>query len=686
MFKIQDNLHQSRRACIGAEVGLVTIDCARSCTLHLLRKLGFEPQLSPFNCIVPAKPCSMPALLRFAPLTLSALALLSALRLDAQSALPPTPVRLDSPTEFRPLPANWKLASELSGDPRREQSLTTIPGAGLLVCNPGKEKETRGHLFTAWEHGDLELELEFLLTPKSNSGVYLQGRYEVQLFDSWGVRTPSSGDCGGIYLRWDPAREKGKEGYDGHAPRANASRAPGLWQKLHIAFQAPQFDAAGKKTKNARFTKVVLNGFTIHENVEVTGPTRSSAFNDEKPFGPLMVQGDHGAVALRNVAVKHFGGEAITTENVRYKLYAGDFKSIGAYDSEAPKSEGVPARFAHAAVEKTGKFALVFTGSLVAPREGDYRFAIESGSMARLLIDGRPVVVPLDRGSQPGIVTLTAGKHEFRLDFVHTANSRPNLELVAEGPGIAPQTLTARDAAGRGGRGGRDGMTAKQVRVEPKDRVLLQRGFVPFEPRKRLYAASVGTPAGVHYAYDFETGALLRAWRGSFINTADMWEGRGNDQTAKPEGPALTFNGKPAIALIEYAANGDWPIQPETLWTSQGYELEADGTPVFVSTLSELAVRDRIGVAPDGNGLTRTVQFKGKLPSWSTWVLLAESETIKQQPDGRGWIIGEREWYLDWPSNAARQPVLRSVNGNHQLAVPLTAATLEKPITYSIVW
>src|SRR6185503_17098727 len=127
---------------------------------------------------------------------------------------------------------------------------------------------------------------------------------------------------------------------------------------------APRFDAGGKKTKNARFTKVVLNGFVIHENVDVTGPTRSGAFIDEKPLGPLMIQGDHGAVALRNLAVKRFGTGAIAAENLRYKLYAGDFKEAGAYDAKSPTAEGVPEKFAHGAVEKSGKFALVFTGSL----------------------------------------------------------------------------------------------------------------------------------------------------------------------------------------------------------------------------------------------------------------------------------------------------------------------------------
>ena len=54
----------------------------------------------------------------------------------------------------------------------------------------------------------------------------------------------------------------------------------------------------------AKFIKVALNGKVLHENVEATGPTRSSRFNDEKPTGPLQIQGDHGPVALRNITIK----------------------------------------------------------------------------------------------------------------------------------------------------------------------------------------------------------------------------------------------------------------------------------------------------------------------------------------------------------------------------------------------
>lgn len=607
--------------------------------------------------------------------------LLPAAAVRAQSALPAEPVRLDSLAAFRAPAANWQLAAGLAGDPRREKVLAAAEGTGVLVCNPGKEKERRGHLVTAWEHGDLELELEFLMAPGSNSGVYLQGRYEVQLFDSWGVRAPKHSDCGGIYERWDAARGKGKEGFEGFAPLANAARAPGLWQTLRVEFQAPRFDAAGKKTKNARFAKVVLNGFTVQEDVEVSGPTRSSLDDNEGPLGPLMIQGDHGAVAVRRIAVKRFDADTkLQTENLRYKLYAGSFSAPGSYDKQTPKAEGVPARFAHGAVEKSGRFALVFTGDLVVPRAGAYRFSVEGG-VARFTVGDRAVVTPLDRaGNQPGVVTLAAGKHPFRLDLLHNANNRPNFELVAEGPGIAPHAVTVREREVRAAAKG------KTLAVEPTDRVLLQRGFVPFEPRKRLYAASVGTPAGVHYAYDFETGALLRAWRGSFVDTVDMWEGRGNDQVAKPTGPALTFNAKPAVALIEYARLDAWPEAPEALWSSQGYELRPDGQPVFLATLHELSVRDTIAPAADGRGLARTLQFAGKLPSWSTWVLLAEADTIAPQPDGRGWVIGDRTWYVDWPAGAAHRPVVRTAGSKQQLAVPLGAGLLEKPLAYSIVW
>ena len=608
----------------------------------------------------------------------------------AQSLLAPERVALDSIAAFKPVTANWQLAAGLAGDPRRDKTLKGTPGTGILVCNPGTTKETRGHLFSAWEHGDLELDLEFLMAPGSNSGVYLQSRYEVQLFDSWGKKDPTPADCGGIYQRWDTSRGTGKEGYEGTAPRANASRAPGLWQKLHIEFQAPRFDATGKKTKNARFAKVLLNGFLVQENVEVTGPTRSAHFEKEPeaPLGPLMIQGDHGAVAIRHLTFKRFDSEArLAVEKLGYQLHSAAFGKIGDYDSKKPTATGVPGRFSQAAVEKNGKFALVLTGTLNLSRAGEYAFSPESTSPVRLLIDDRPVITPLERGGQSGKITLAAGPHTVRLDFLHTGNNRPSLDIIAEGPGIAPQSLSgSENATPSGGRRNAAASSAKKILLEPAaDRVRMQRGFVPFEPKKRLYATSVGTPQGVHYSYDLETGALLRAWRGTWIDTAEMWEGRGEPQLARPTGPALTLNARPTVALIENARTAGWPESADAMQSSQGYSLEANGQPVFASKISEVSIRDRIAPTADGNALARRLDFKGSLASWEAQVLLAEADVITPQPGG-GWVIGDRDYYIDWPAGSAHQPTIRKVGDRQLLFVRLSKSTLEAPLSYSLVW
>jgi hypothetical protein len=148
--------------------------------------------------------------------------------------------------------------------------------------------------------GDSELYLEFMLAKGSNSGVYLHGLYEVQVFDSYGSTEPmSSSDGGGIYHRWID-----NQGVGGSAPSRNASRPPGQWQSYHIWFQGPRFDAAGKKIQNAKFLRVVFNGFSVQNDVECEGPTRAHMDIPEAATNPLMLQGDHGPVAFRNIYIR----------------------------------------------------------------------------------------------------------------------------------------------------------------------------------------------------------------------------------------------------------------------------------------------------------------------------------------------------------------------------------------------
>ena len=73
--------------------------------------------------------------------------------------------------------------------------------------------------------------------------------------------------------------------------------------EIIIDFQAPRFDATGKKIANAKFIKVELNGQVLHEHVEMKGPTPAGVSGKESAKGPLMFQGDHGPVAYRNIKI-----------------------------------------------------------------------------------------------------------------------------------------------------------------------------------------------------------------------------------------------------------------------------------------------------------------------------------------------------------------------------------------------
>ncbi len=151
-----------------------------------------------------------------------------------------------------------------------------------------------GDIMTMERFTDHFLHLEFM-TPdmpeasgqaKGNSGVFLQGRYEIQVLDSYGIEVPGMGDCGAIYNQF--------------APLVNACKPPLEWQTYDVIFRAPRFNDDGEVVENTRVT-VLQNGLVILNNVILSGTTGANIGGGVGEPGPLLLQ-DHGnLVKFRNI-------------------------------------------------------------------------------------------------------------------------------------------------------------------------------------------------------------------------------------------------------------------------------------------------------------------------------------------------------------------------------------------------
>ena len=169
-------------------------------------------------------------------------------------------------------PAKWEI-----GD---DGAMTVVPRTGDIIST-----ET---------FGDAHIHVEFWLPlmadargqDRANSGVYVQGCYEVQVLDSYGIKNYGDNDCGGIYGLYKPL--------------ANANLEPEKWQTYDIYIRAAKFDENGNVTEDAYIT-VLFNGVCIHNASKLYDATGGNLENRRVAVGPLMLQ-DHGnKVRYRNV-------------------------------------------------------------------------------------------------------------------------------------------------------------------------------------------------------------------------------------------------------------------------------------------------------------------------------------------------------------------------------------------------
>jgi hypothetical protein len=175
---------------------------------------------------------------------------------------------------------------------------------GTLVSTRGERRTN--HLVSTLHFRDAEIHVEFMLPQQSsgNSGVYIHGNYELQIFNSHGKTDPEMGDMGGIYGFAKPA--------------ANAARKPGEWQVYDIRYRAPRRDPSGKITQDGSVT-AHLNGTKVQDNTQLGEPrSRWHPYKHgttpylqkiwkrqiETMIGPVFLQDHDSAVRFRNVWVR----------------------------------------------------------------------------------------------------------------------------------------------------------------------------------------------------------------------------------------------------------------------------------------------------------------------------------------------------------------------------------------------
>jgi hypothetical protein len=571
---------------------------------------------------------------------------------------------LNSLEAFNQPASHWQIIGDVVGS-YSDTNLNTVNGTGILYNDYTRAIQFKqGHWLTSkMEHGDILLEFDFMIPKGSNSGIYLQSRYEVQINDSWGVQLPKHGDMGGIYERW-----KDDKGYEGKAPLKNASFAPGLWQHMEISFQAPKFDASGKKTHSAKFIFVKLNGITLHENIIVSGPTRASAFEDEKAYGPISFQGDHGVIAIKNIKYAPQEELKVSLSDLKYAYYEKSAKTPEQAAKTKPTSSGIASSLDSRLASARDLFFLQFEGKLNVPVKDNYTFSMLYSGDATLEIDGKAVIPSTwnHLGGYPvtASTSLDAGNHQFKLWINKDLNwSSPGLSLFIEKPNSRavalhfPASMPER-------------VPAPLIAVQSTNTPEIVRSFMEHNNKKLTHVVSVGDPHQVHYSYDLLQGGLLQVWKGDFLNATEMWYERGEPQTATALGAAITLAGN--CPIYEPTNTKD----SITAYTYKGYSLDAKGLPTFKYAYKQQKITDHISVLENRNGLNRTITISEAAQNGS--IRIAQDPSIKSMGNGL-YVVGDHRYFIS--VDPSIRTSIENYLGQQVLIVPAS-----NKINYSIIW
>ncbi len=564
--------------------------------------------------------------------------------------------------------SNWQIAGDVNADIQVAEAMSTSPGTGVLVNLPNKEN--RANLISKQEFGDVDVEFDFMMAKHSNSGFYLQGRYEVQLLDSWGVLNPGTGDCGGIYKRRKFIPEEYL--YEGHAPRINACLAPGLWQHMEISFQAPKFDSNGNKISNAKVLLIKLNGAIIQENVELTGPTGGPIAETEAAVGPFMIQGDHGAVAFKNLSIKSFAGKEVKMAGIDYQVFLGEFKNAKDFLGKKANFSGKSEKLTWEVSPQENDLAEIFKSTLDVPIAGKHTFEFIISGNSIVNINGKEVLSNQwrDNSTKRTVeIDLPTGNVPIEIISYKTDGwLRPALGMWIQGPEFRSKAYHSISSL-------LGSNASDPILLDAKTNTVFRSFTDLFKNGKKVkrivHGANVGSPSNLHYTYNLDNGSIVQIWKGQFLDTSPMWDDRG-DGSSKARGAILTFNDVATLVSDDQKNAMEESISEKDQFRTLGYEVDDLDLPTFHYQIQGAKVSDQIRVKENAL-LERTLSLSNF--NSNQVIRLATGDEIVSLGNDLYAIDGKK--YFIKAVNA-------SISGSGSMKILSTPA--KEKITYEILW
>lgn len=342
--------------------------------------------------------------------------------------------------------------------------------------------------------------------------------------------------------------------------------------------------------------------------------------------------------------------------DLKFKMYLGDWQTLPDFSKLTPHREGaLEDNLIQVKLDDyKNQFGVVYTGKLVAPRTGSYRFFLTSDDGARILVDGNKVVewdgIHPAGSVRSGGVKLEKGEHDFRLEYFQGGGE---IKVFAAWKGtdfdVTPLS-TWRP------KGWQEGDARKKpdhlgmplvVGSEP----VLYRNFIAGAGNRGI---AVGYPGGINIAWSAESMNLALVWRGAFMDAARHWNSRGAGHQPPLGYDVLQPTGEvtPAFATADGSAPLSWPSYNKEaryegyIW--KGYTLDAGRNPTFRYEWKGVTVEDTFAASGTGTGpdakLTRTLRLKGKIPA-STFFRIATGKLTPRE--GGAFLVDGGKFNLD---------------------------------------